>query len=195
MPSADATDEQLEEFYNKLRPENAESYNITLPESIDPESINQDEMNAYKDVFHKNGLTEKQANELYNAYYEIESKKIEQYDAQFDEIIRGHYGDKANDAVKTALKYVSSFDADAKAQFSQAQPELMAAVVKMMNDHHAQYGSEDSLPSDTGSAAVQTKDDVLKELTQARISAKNTIGDERAKSIQRIEELTKRLHS
>lgn len=195
VPSADATDEQLEEFYSKLRPETADAYDIKLPENVDPESINQEEMNAYKDVFHKNGLTEKQANDLYNAYYKIEAGKTAQYDAQFDEIIKGQYGDKANDAVKTALKYVGAFDPEAKAQFSQAQPELMAAVVKMMNDHHSQYGDEDTIPSETGGNPAQTKEDVLKELTQTRISAKNTVGDERAKSMQRIEELQKRLNS
>jgi hypothetical protein len=63
IPSAESSEEELEKFYSKLRPETDEQYDMTLSEEIE---WNTDSLTAFKKVAHKHGLSSKQLQGVLN---------------------------------------------------------------------------------------------------------------------------------
>jgi len=63
VPSSDASDEELDKFYSRLRPETDEKYDMSLSNEIE---WNQDSVGAFKKVAHKHGLSSKQLQGILN---------------------------------------------------------------------------------------------------------------------------------
>ena len=190
VPAGDATDEQWEEFYSQLRPESHEAYELVLPDGIEAD-INQEEQAAAREFFHKNGFTQKQAQALFE--FDIQRRLASvpdegALDAQFDELMSARFGDGANDAIKVAHTHLSTQSQEVKDAFSQAPPELMAAVIDIINSNHNMYAREDISP-ETGatSGGSQTTKEALDELTRQRIEAKNMMpGSDRDEALEKI---------
>lgn len=78
VPSNDATPEEWNTFFSKVgRPENPDQYGIKKPDSL-PEGFDvPDEfINFMKQMFHKHGLTPKQASGIFNEYNEFAAKNF-----------------------------------------------------------------------------------------------------------------------
>lgn len=198
IPTSDATPEQLDEFYTQLRPETHEAYELTLPEGVEAE-INADDQLAAKEFFHKNGFTQKQAQALFE--FDLQRKVASMpneaaLDAQFDELMKSSFGDKANDALKIAHTHLATESKEVKEAFSKAPPELMAAVVGILNNNHNKFAGEDVSPETGATGAGETAQDKLEALTKLRLDAKKmTPGRERDEAQAKINKLEKEFAS
>lgn len=80
VPDEKSTDAERAAFYAKLgRPETADKYGITKPADL-PEGMayNEDVEKAFKELAHKEGLTDAQAKNLYGWYYGLAKSGFEQ---------------------------------------------------------------------------------------------------------------------
>lgn len=115
IPKDDASPEDIDKFYNTLgRPEKSEGYEISPVEGLH-ESINIDEgsVSAFKDMAHKAGLTNKQANQLNGLYLDAisqnaaQSAKLEQDSiANADTELRKEWGDKFDSNKKSVANMI-----------------------------------------------------------------------------------------
>jgi|TARA_Y100000296_G_scaffold75841_1_gene95926 hypothetical protein len=79
LPSEDATDTEMKDFYGKIgRPDEAKAYDLgerpTLPEGLE---YDEEFESTFRDVAHKAGLTQKQTKDIYDGYNSYVSKKAE----------------------------------------------------------------------------------------------------------------------
>lgn len=172
VPAADATDEQLDEFYTQIRPESFDKYELSLPEGIET-NINDEVQGSYKAFFHKNGFSQKQAQALYEFHIQQElagKPSQDALDAEFDSIMKDRYGDKANNAIKTAHKYLSDSDQATKDAFKDLPNNQMIAVIDVLNKNDARFSTEDGSPEggeQTESTSIEGK---VSEATKLRMS-------------------------
>jgi len=71
LPSEHASDEEWAHFYSRLgRPENAEGYEIALPEDMEKAGVlTKESLGQFREVAHKAGLTPKQASAIADYYF------------------------------------------------------------------------------------------------------------------------------
>ncbi len=181
IPGSDATDEQLQEFYAQLTPE---SYELTLPEGVKAE-INQEDQDAYKEFFKANGMSQKQAQALFEFHLGKEMGKVpteEQLaeqekvkDVEFDKALDDKYGskEKGDEAVKITLQYALEHSPETKAALANLPNEQLLAIVDIVNSMHGKIpgGTEDVSPAgrETGSGS-KTIDQKVKEANELRMS-------------------------
>lgn len=184
IPGADATDEQVQEFYKQIRPQTSEGYELALPEGIEME-INQDSQNAYKDFFHANGFSPRQAQALF-AFHAEQTKAQndahtaaqptqETLDADFDKILSEKYGSKeaGDEAVKITLQHALEHSEETKNALADLPNNQLMAVVDLVNAMHGKLPSkqEEGAPEGgdpaTGSQSINDK---VKEANKLRMS-------------------------
>lgn len=173
LPTAESSDADWDAHYEQMRPANASEYEFALPEGMEAE-VNEEVQGKYKEGFHKLGLTPKQAQGIHDLHMGLEMEKAgeqqtpEQLDAEFDEKLGKMYGDKANDAIKTAHTYIATLDAESRDSFADLPNDQMIAVVKLLNDTHAKFSREDGAPDGTPSTQAR-------ETTDAKVSRANEL--------------------
>lgn len=181
IPGSDATDEQLQEFYAQLTPE---SYELNLPEGVEAE-INQEEQDAYKEFFKANGISQKQAQNLYEFYVKSElgkqpteeqlAEKEKASDVGFDKALDEKYGskEKGDEAVRITLQYALEHSPETKAALAELPNEQLLAVVDIVNSMHGKIpgNAEDTSPAgrETGSGGTSI-DQKVKEANKIRMS-------------------------
>lgn len=206
IPGPDATDEETQEFYNQLRPETADKYELMLPEGVEAE-INQDEQNLYKQLFHNLGLTPKQANALFQGHVKLEMEKAGKLaegqpteaeaeaakDAEFDKLVTEKLGDKADDAIKITMAHALEHSAETKKSISDLPPEQMAAIVDLISalDSKIPKDKEDGMPGSGDPSASQTIDQKVEEANKIRMSpeVKDPFHPENASKRAKLKEL------
>lgn len=100
LPGTDATEEDWNNFYNKLgRPENPEGYDLSkeLPEGLE---FNEELYDGFVENIHKAGLTKKQADALYTWY----NNKNAELNKTISERIEASYKKSVDDAVASLKK-------------------------------------------------------------------------------------------
>lgn len=106
IPTDNSSEEELEQFYAKLRPETADKYDFDLG----------DDTAIFKDIFHKNGLSNRQAKAITEAYKESVRRVEDGLFSQegFNAVMKDNLGEKYQekiDKVNTFLKQFGSKDA------------------------------------------------------------------------------------
>lgn len=192
VPSDGATEEDWNNFYKTIgRPEDAKGYKFkpveNLPQGIDLAPIHE----KASSIFHKAGLTPKQAETVWDMYIKDELETVSKttgetkeqqakLDKEFDEVVNKEFGDKYDTASKNAQdminKYVPESLRGAYSEIAE-KPKALAAVIKALDSAHAEidrvkkeYGKEGKLTSgdqSTGESATE----VLQQLTNLRIEA------------------------
>lgn len=183
IPSENASDAEWEKFNKALGVPDEANYEFNelkdLPEGLDLESYDK----TARDLFHKAGLTTKQAKVLRDAYIQSELGKAQEssaaLDDKFDAIVKENFGD---DYDKYEQATVDAFDRyspqNLKGALAQIQdkPEALAAIVATVKGLQGEiaavqqeYGKEGNLATGDQTSSA-TPADVLKELTSLRIS-------------------------
>lgn len=116
LPSADATPEALESFYNRLgRPEDPEKYGLDLPQGGNPELLN-----WFKATAHKNGLTAKQAQSLFTEWNGMAGGMQEKIQAQQQQesaqaitALKGEWGQQYDSMIDMGKRAVAALGYDA----------------------------------------------------------------------------------
>jgi DNA-directed RNA polymerase beta subunit len=172
LPNEKSTKEEINKFFNKLgRPEEASKYEFSTPEKL-PEGFTIDEkgLNNFKELAHKLGLTNKQANALRENYLNqaIELHKNtyispEKQEADFAEKRDKLFGDKAEQVIQTTSKLIhenlTKEQADALDKLG--NDELLA-VTQLLNNISSKFLSPDTVS--TNYAPANTADDARNEL-------------------------------
>lgn len=175
IPSADDGDDAWNEFYSQLRPETADLYELALPEGFEGE-INAEVQGEFKELFHKLGFTQKQAQDLYAGYIELNGKHLgseqtpEQIEAEFGEMMKERFADKSAEAIKIANKYMAMLPEGAAERFQTLPNDVLVDIVDSYNMFHNQFTKEDGAPDlkDSTSGSAPTREDLVKKSTELR---------------------------
>jgi hypothetical protein len=218
-PGDDAPDEEWDEFFGKIgKPESPDKYELSEPEGIDPEVIPQDFRSKAQKIMHESGLTQKQANKLYQKFLQAEMESAgqtkeayaahqKQLDEQFDSITTELFGDKFEEASARVQNVIKDTVPEKLVPYlqslSETNPQALASVIaltdgllKQIDNIKSEYGAEDSLGSG-GQTQATNKDDVVKKLTEAKAKARklDPFSPERKQTDKEIDELRKQLQS
>lgn len=187
-PDNDASQEQWDDYYNSMRPKDANGYELSEVEGFSENFDLETAQDQAKQLAHKIGLTPKQANDLWMNYADLEKQasagRQEQHqaqeaelDKQFDELGGSLFGDKLDDVSTRAQSYLKeSLPEGLKdvAESLSGNPKALLAMValadKNMNDSaeiKRQYGAEDTLASGS-QAGGQSIDEINGQLNAAK---------------------------
>jgi len=112
VPGEGATEEDVESFYRSIgKPEKPDEYEIKAPEGLEDLDLN-----LFRDLFHKNHLTKKQAEGLFAGYTELLSKALEEQvniaERELEEAktaLKTEFGDKYNEEAEYATRALKQF--------------------------------------------------------------------------------------
>jgi hypothetical protein len=218
IPTADAPDTEWDKFHSLMRPESPDKYALSeiegIPEGVDISSYKQSALQ----MFHEAGLNAKQADKLWKAYIGseleaskgLEAKSAEQkaaLDKEFDALTAKLWGDKYKDVEAKSLEIIKTAIPDELKDaipYIAENPKALAATMKLIEHSEAQatalrselaevkrkYGVEDKLSSGAQTAGT-SKDDVLKQLTEANMKVRglDPFSPERKELMTKIEEM------
>lgn len=218
-PSDDASDEEWNEFFGKIgKPDSPDKYQLTDPELPEGFELPQDFKSKAQKVMHDAGLTQKQADKLYQRFLEEElsvagqnkeafAKQQAELDKQFDEVTNELFGDKFEEVSARSQNIIKENVPESLIphlqSLSESDPKALAAVIaltdKMANqisDIKKQYGAEDNLGSG-GQAQANSAEDVRKKIVETRSAIKNLepFSPERKQKENDLQELQKQLQS
>lgn len=216
-PADDAPQEEWDKFINTLRPESPDKYAFSpiegLPEGLD---LKESQKKA-SEIFHKHGLTKKQADAIYQEYVrdvlgqqaKLTAQSAEQQaqlDKQFDEVTKQYFGDQYDIKAASAMEFIASkIPEGLRASFKDAEsnPKLLAGMIAIIdaaqNEISAvkkQYGAEGSL--NTGEAVGgKSIEEVRRELASLRVSQEykdftNPKNKETVNRVNALSEIVKR---
>lgn len=171
VPDSTASAEEWNEYYNKIRPETADKYELKKFELPDDkqhykdifDTVNTEEVDKqYKEIAHKHGLSAEQAAGLYqdmnnvflNANDTIYAQQIESLkEAQqakeestraFQKIVDEKLGDGQDKAIDIANKMMQDAAPDLVLnKLTDLPPELKAAMAVVLSGVHKKYVAED----------------------------------------------------
>ena len=129
LPGADAEPDAWGPVYDKLgRPESPDKYSIQPPEGGDPELTN-----FYKQIAHKNGLSDKQATAIFNDWNKAVGERManmqqqmEQQSAREVEALRQEWGQAYEQQITSGRKAVAALGLNAE-QLSNYEAKLGSA--------------------------------------------------------------------
>lgn len=129
LPGADAEPDAWGPVYDKLgRPESPDKYSIQPPEGGDPELTN-----FYKQIAHKNGLSDKQAASIFNDWNKAVGERMatmqqqmEQQSAREVESLRQEWGQAYEQQITSGRKAVAALGLNAE-QLSNYEAKLGSA--------------------------------------------------------------------
>ena len=153
VPKADAPEETVNAFLEKIRPESKDVYEF--PETEYSKKFGKDEafQGQMGELFHKAGLLPHQAKMLVEGYDSaIMSKAMEVANqaetqaADFEKLADGHFGAEKAAKLKIANDMLKQHTPDAfKDKLHNLDNESVMIMSSILNDIHGKYMSEDSL--------------------------------------------------
>lgn len=205
IPSHDSSDEEWADFYSKMRPESADKYEFSLPEGLEIDNDNEEvkaENEFIREMFHKYGLSQKQAAGLYQDYTafklgqnpseeEIAAQKEEQ-DRDFEAKAKEAFGDKTKEVMKEASREFASLSEEAQGEMNGLSNE---SLIFIMNKINSTISKEDTMTSGEASTSGQSIDEIRSELANLRVSAeyKDPTHPDHKKTALKVEELREKM--
>jgi murein L,D-transpeptidase YcbB/YkuD len=173
VPGDDATEEQVNKFYSKLgRPDEADKYELSTPDKLpDGFQINDDGVKEFKELAHKLGLSNKQADSLRQHYlnqamqaHESSYVSEEQQEAQFKEKGLEMFGDKFEQVIANTSKILAeNVPENQKALIEKLDNDSLLAVTQVLNNVQSKYLKPDSVPVNyTQASTAEDKRNELK---------------------------------
>jgi len=184
-PAPDASDEDWNKYYETVRPADANQYEFK-PVDLGEEGkavadfINNqrdDEfMGKVKGIFHKHGLTKKQADGVAADYDQILSESIapaikqqldakKQMEADFDTQAKARFGENVDNALARGRKFVEDFlPKDMRASLGGLPNEALIAFAVAADEVHKKYEKGDTVVPAGGAQTAQTVQEMRDEL-------------------------------
>lgn len=203
LPSDKATPEELNAFYNKLgRPESADKYTFKAPDKLHEGVKVTPEFNkGFAELVHSEGLTQKQADSLYNKYLSMWSKGQEEQEkvaretkAQAETSLRSEWGESFDKNLKDVNMMLEKFGGEgASKKFGDlgANPTALKTLANL-----AKNFSEDGVVDKgrTGAGTVQESQGVIDSLVKDSKSDYYSNDDvKRSAAIKKVQEAYKKL--
>lgn len=213
VPAPDAPDDVWQQYYAQLRPETADKYSLPdidgMPEGVD---LTPQKTRAME-LFHKNGLSQRQAESLWKDYLSgelesvksIQAKSAEQeaaLDKEFDALSAKLFGDKYAEKERAAQEMIrlhvpeelrdSMNDVAKNPRALAAVISALSAASEQISKVKAEYGAEDKINGNVGQVASSSLDDMRKELAALRTSpaARDFTNPDNRKTLERINALS-----
>jgi hypothetical protein len=149
LPEENASEQELNDFYNKLgRPESADKYELPSDLQV-PEGYNLDEVSQnFKSIAHKNGIPQKQAAALFKDFIEVEKqnfiKSQEQVKLSFDKAVIEAFGNEYKNDLGSAKKAAKALGIADKldSEGLSANPTVLKVLAKL-GEHYGEDSFED----------------------------------------------------
>ena len=206
IPSADSSDADWDNFYKAAgRPEEAK-YEFTDPEGLPEDFDTAGFKQSANEILHSAGLSQKQAEKVYNAYMALELKgsadKEAALDEKFDALTKEHLGDGYEAAQQATLDAVNRFAPQSLKNSLSAlsvHPEALAAVVATINGQQLEidkvrkeYGAEGTISSGNQVGSGGDINETRNNLAELRtsIAARDFSHPDHSKTMEQVKQLT-----
>lgn len=126
IPTADSSEDEISEFYSKVRPETEDGYDFDLGEDT----------KTFKDIFYKNGVSARQAKEIVKGYMESVRKASEGLysEAGFDKIMKETLGDDYKQKIDKVNGFLKQYGKkSALAEIDNLPNETLGLVYGLIN--------------------------------------------------------------
>ncbi len=151
VPGADATSEQVTNFYNSLRPKEMSEYAFPETEFSKTHGRNENFQTGMREVFHKAGVSQHQVQLLTEGYDALASKiKADgaEADQKFDDKITEIYGKDGREAALNISKNLmkESIPDNLKPLLEGIPNNALLLLTTTLNAVHNKYIKEDHIP-------------------------------------------------
>ena len=138
IPDEKSTDQEIADFYAKLRPGKAEDYNVELEG---------DDKELFEKLFYENGISARQAKALVEGYKEsIEKAKAPLFSQDgYKKTMSERFGDKADAKVKSVVDFINKESSAEDKELLNAMPNnILGIVFGLVDKVQTRYAVNDS---------------------------------------------------
>lgn len=138
IPDDKSSEQEIADFYSKLRPGKAEDYNIEL---------DGDDKALFEKLFYDNGISARQAKALVDGYKEsIERVKAPMFSADgYKQTMTERFGDKAEAKIKSVVDFVNKEGSREDKELLNALPNnVLGIVFGLIDKVQTRYAANDS---------------------------------------------------
>lgn len=158
VPDATATPEDIEKFYNSLRPAKAEEYE--LPAAKEGQKADPAVLKSVQSMFHEAGLSKAQASKLATKFEAFAQEKIgaqtaeaARLDAEFETMTKAAFGADNAKVIERSKALLESLTPPALApHMNRLSNEGLVLLAGVMESVRAKYMKEDSMGGGDGGA-------------------------------------------
>lgn len=169
IPEATASDEEWNSFYAKIRPDSAEKYEIQVGEG---QKADPNVAKALQGLFHKTGLSPRQAKALQEGYTGIiaeQIKAVQQTSAakevEFAKLTEATFGADREKVLARTKQMLTEFAPEKIKDFAgDIDNKSLVLLAAVLNGVHAKYRSEDGGPGKGAGTAVKSEGELREEL-------------------------------
>lgn len=159
IPTENSSEAEIEEFYGKVRPETVDGYDFDLG----------DDTAIFKDIFHKNGISTRQAKSITDAYKESVRKVEEQLYSQegFDSVMKENLGESYKDKIEKVNGFLKQFGSkDALAEVDKLPNQTIGLMYKLIDLTMDKYGVKElgSVQNKSATTSVQDLGEYMNEM-------------------------------
>lgn len=151
IPNENSTEEELNSFYAKIRPEKAEDYAVELEG---------DDKALFEKLFHDNGISTKQARALVNGYKESVEKAQAPLFSQdgYNKEMEARFGDKYEAKVKGVVDFIGKEIGDQDKAVLESMPNNVLGLIYSVIDRvQTRYAVKDTDTAKGGTGTVSTQ--------------------------------------
>lgn len=173
-PADDASQEDWDKFYAKLRPEEPTAYelDLSLDEGLkDVDEFmkshrNDDHLNQVKSLLHKHGLTKKQAIGLAKDFNALEAAQVKgilaqqkeaavRVDQEFNKLTEAAFGNNLDSALNAGKRFIEQFVPQELRPYMASLPnEALLAFAAAGMEHERKFVKEDGRASGSSTSGV-----------------------------------------
>lgn len=179
-----ASPEDVETFYNHLRPKEKSAYQI--------DNVPDDIKDKYADAFYKNGVSAHQANALLNDFRSMEESYVNELTDREKFAIGGFDNDKINSMTTYLESSLGKDTEEFNAVFSLPNDKL-AAVYKLVDKVKSEYGAKETGAPAGGGEGQAVGSDLEKQASGLRKELQEIV--KRPHTGQEKSELINKLHA
>lgn len=151
VPTDDASDAEINEFYGKIRPQSADEY-----------ELDEDDSKDFAQLFYDNGLSKRQVSALTKGIQEIYEKQNEQLFSQegYDAEMTARFGENALKTKQSVVDFIKREASDEdKAALEGLPNNVIGVVYSLINKVQTRYAVKDSDVGISGSGTVKQEAD------------------------------------
>lgn len=160
IPDASATPEDIEKFYNSLRPAKAEEYE--LPAAKEGQKADPAVLKSVQSMFHEAGLSKAQASKLATKFEAFAAEKIgaqtaeaARLDAEFEAMTKAAFGADNAKVIERSRTLLQALTPPALApHLNRLSNEGLVLLAGVMESVRAKYMKEDSMGGGDGGAGA-----------------------------------------
>lgn len=151
IPTEDSSEEEISEFYSKVRPETEDKYDIDLG----------DDTEMFRKIFYENGISARQAKSITEAYKESVRKVSDGLFSEegFKEIMKDTLGDEYKDKIEKVNGFLKQYGKkSALAQLDQLPNETLGLIYGLIDLTMDKYAVKELGSVNQKSALTSDKD-------------------------------------